>query len=749
MSRRSQFTAALLTLASGILISLIGVGLSLPNGYTPKKPYGAFSAIAQDGWVVSDSVVTLPSLAPFLSIIDVTFDPWRPGSVGPAHVGISFCNTEVPDFLLLPEASRQRFRLGTECGLGPVEIRFLLHNPVRAGPTDNRMIGMRLESVGVSSVFGFPVPVIPSVGVFSLLTSIVLGLSVVLFTGRFRVLAFAFTAAASLFLLSTFEDASELELYSLFGVGILLLLGLLYSKLCPEQTEKKISSTQAYYAGIVAIVLLASVLRMSGLDFGLPAPYHPDELKKAGVIVSMQERESLNPQYFLHPSMLLYASYGVYSVVISHISSLDVESGIILAGRSVSALAGIISVVLLVLIGTKLHSRRLGLFAGALLAVFPLHVTCSRYLKEDSLLVCFLLLAFYFTLRAAESRKFLDFVLSASAVGLAAGTKYSGVLGVGLLLSAPWITSRSFVPTWKLFPKIIFALLIFVPLGFLLCTPYAVLDTSSFFKGIAFETEHMLIGHGGEIDAWSQYWMYHLRRSLMPGVQVFPLLLFLLAVGVAIGTRNVLWLVVAASALGFYLPAEWVKAKPAPQPERYVLPCLPFIALLASWLVLQLPERSTRILVAVLLLAFPAYASFRLALELKHDTREQMASWMREELPEDSHLAVDGGFYSPAFLEKDFQVKHLHVSTKPWEYRSGSLKRRHVDYVVLSSLSYDRYFEQPNAPKAIREVYKQLFGSLALVKEVKPQYKTYGFHNPTVRLYAVTPEARAALSSSR
>jgi 4-amino-4-deoxy-L-arabinose transferase-like glycosyltransferase len=71
---------------------------------------------------------------------------------------------------------------------------------------------------------------------------------------------------------------------------------------------------------------------------------------------------------------------------------LDID-GMLYSGRAVSAVAGILSVYLVFLLGRRLISSPTGLLAAALLTFMPLHVTCSRYMKEDSLFTMFVWLA--------------------------------------------------------------------------------------------------------------------------------------------------------------------------------------------------------------------------------------------------------------------------------------------------------------------------------------------------------------------
>ena len=57
----------------------------------------------------------------------------------------------------------------------------------------------------------------------------------------------------------------------------------------------------------VLLVALAFALRLWNLRFGLPDWYHPDEPRKAGIVLRMA-RGDPDPGYFYHPSFMLYAS---------------------------------------------------------------------------------------------------------------------------------------------------------------------------------------------------------------------------------------------------------------------------------------------------------------------------------------------------------------------------------------------------------------------------------------------------------
>ena len=195
---------------------------------------------------------------------------------------------------------------------------------------------------------------------------------------------------------------------------------------------------------------MAGALRFYGVDFGLPSSYHPDETPKINAIMRMIDNGDLNPRYFLHPSLLLYSTYALNSIIqFFGLFPGEFRDTAILAGRMVSAGAGTLSVFLVYAIAKRIYSPIVGIFSAALLASFPLHVTCSRYLKEDALLLFFILACLLAVLKAIqEDRKWLV-VVAGLLAGCASATKYSGLLAVGIVGMAPWLRSRSFIPDTK------------------------------------------------------------------------------------------------------------------------------------------------------------------------------------------------------------------------------------------------------------------------------------------------------------
>ena len=140
------------------------------------------------------------------------------------------------------------------------------------------------------------------------------------------------------------------------------------------------------------------------------------------------------------------------------------------------------------------------------------------------------------------------------------------------------------------------------------------------------------------------------------------------------------------------------------------------------------------------MLAFPATRSFNLTSEIRSDTRYQLANWIRENIPPGSKIFLDWKPYSPRFWENEYEVTYL-IRSKLFEMLDyGYLKESGYDYLVLSSLFYDRYFTQPKSHPAARQHLRELFTRVPIVKEFAPKHGSYGFHNPTMTLFSLKKE---------
>ncbi len=730
-----------------VLISLVlGVTVSgylAPRGFLGSALHqiveGDFSS---DAWVGQNATITVPGFASVGNSIELGFNPVRPGATEPALIGVTVCGGKEQELSL---ASRDMFRFQIPFGCSPVSLTVRALNFFSPpGERDGRTLGAQLRSVRIVSPLR--IPFIEPVG---LLLACLSALGVLLLAARVG-LSFGLPpmwgplVVVALVAALVFGIKEEPGRYNpVFIVLASLLAGM---ALYAWRRDSVISEQGGVGKALLGLALvLGAALRLYGISFGLPANFHPDEVPKVNAIMRMVDQGMLDPQYFLHPSLLLYSTYAMNTVLHFFGISGEFRDTAFLAGRLVSTTAGVISIALTYAIGRRLLSAEAGGIGALLLAVFPLHVTCSRYLKEDALLTFVVLSCVLVTTMAVQSKRRWLLLIAGLLAGCTAGTKYSGILMAVVPASAPWMVSRSWKPDLKWLPWAVFAVAL-APVGFLMTTPYALLNSAKFLRDFDTESRHMQNGHTVSITAWSQFWMYHFWRSIWPGLTSVASVVSVVALGFLVRRARLEDLVVVGIALLFYLPAEYVKAKPAPQPERYILPCLPFIAIAVGELIRVMRVDRVRLVrglayvCALAVVLFPLGRTVELARDLPRDTRDQLAEWMKTNVPHGSKILMDWKPYCPNFQGAYFEVEHIPRARIIPELDVRSLRSSGADYLILSSLFYNRYFSQPEGEPILRQRFREVFQRVPIVAQFEAESGTYGFHNPTLTLFSLKAE---------
>ena len=188
-------------------------------------------------------------------------------------------------------------------------------------------------------------------------------------------------------------------------------------------------------AGILASAL---ALRLYGLDWdeGFLYTPHPDEraiLMKVndisppgiGELGSLFDADESpwNPRWFPYGSFTLYLLKGV-QLVHSVLPGDDLRD-LRVAGRTLSALADVATVVVVLLLGTRMYGRRVGLLAAAFTALAVIHIQLSHFYAVDTLLALFTVAALYFMYRVATEGRPRDSMLAGAFIGLGLATKAS------------------------------------------------------------------------------------------------------------------------------------------------------------------------------------------------------------------------------------------------------------------------------------------------------------------------------------
>jgi len=202
------------------------------------------------------------------------------------------------------------------------------------------------------------------------------------------------------------------------------------------------------------VLLLALVLRLIGLGFGLPAVYNPDEVAITARTLAFAKGD-LNPHNFLYPTFYFYALFAwlglsfIASWLTGAVTSLHAfqtqffidPTHIYLAGRLLGALCGTATVALTYTLATRLaETPRAGFAAALFLACAPGHVRDSHYVKHDVPATLAIVIAELAILRLlsppSPTRGRTPFLIAGAACGVACSIHYYAVfLALPLVLA--------------------------------------------------------------------------------------------------------------------------------------------------------------------------------------------------------------------------------------------------------------------------------------------------------------------------
>jgi 4-amino-4-deoxy-L-arabinose transferase-like glycosyltransferase len=485
---------------------------------------------------------------------------------------------------------------------------------------------------------------------------------------------------------------------------------------------------------VVVLTVAALALRLWHIGFGLPAWYHPDEPIKVQKALAIAAG-ALNPHYFWHPSFMLYTTAAAIRLAQWWGIAPD-PTHAVLAGRIVNAVLGAVTIPLTFLLGQAIGEVTVGLGAAALLAVAPLHVFCSQYLKEDVPLTFWVVVASLAALGIARRGRYGNYVGGGLSCGAAVATKYTGLLALVL----PLLAHRE-CPSPR--PGGLRVIGIATAVGFLLLTPFALVDVVEFARGVAHEGSRAVTGmRTSAISPLPYLWTFHLRYSIAPGLGWLATALALLGFVVAIreptpGAR----LLTAFVALG-YTVFENSPYKPPPNFDRYVVPLLPFLTVLAMMGILRLRKVSGALawVALALMLIEPGVRTVRLLNAVDPDTRALAGAWLAANLSKDARVVLEGQLVTD---QGDPVVAYVPKITGPhvtYTFSLAQLRDRMADfdYAVASSFIYDRYVRFGAGDAASRRFYRELFENRPAA-EFRAAVGSFGFHNPTIRIIRLKP----------
>ncbi len=389
------------------------------------------------------------------------------------------------------------------------------------------------------------------------------------------------------------------------------------------------SSDALVRLGVPLVIALALALRLWGVRLGLPdfldeaIPFR----KALGMWDPVSGAVDWDPHFFHYPSLTLDLNLllqqahlalgrmlGWFAGPADYAIAFQTDpTAMVVPARALSIAFDALGIGCVAVLGERMR-RGAGVLAALMLACSPVLMECSRTIQSDTFMMA-LVVAAVERMLAWRRHGGARLAVAAVLVGLAAGAKYPGAVALLPLALVLWSRDGARgLARWPLHAAL-------AATAFLVTTPYAVLDRSAFLSDLGFVSHVAAGGHFGDLDrAGLSYQAHKLVGDLgwvavaLLAASAGALVLGLLGrrgpsaaarvTDEAQADRAVLWTCVLA--FGVPIAVAHVEV------ERYLVPVLPFAALLAAEAALalgaRLSGRARAAVVAALVVAMVAPA---------------------------------------------------------------------------------------------------------------------------------------------
>lgn len=534
------------------------------------------------------------------------------------------------------------------------------------------------------------------------------------------------------------------------------------SRVSSHLLRTKLSQLKELTSGLVKgidLVLLiplafAILLRIIGIQFGLPFSYHFDETTYTGAALNLGAVKigpQINPTGFSNILFVEYAVYFVIARLLGVIHSLSDFARLyrvdptlfVLLGRLTSALFGVLNVWVVYWLGTKTRSRAVGLLAAAFLAFGFLHVRDSHYSVPDIPMAFFASLSVLLCVLSVTRNSSRLKYLAAFTAGLTITIKWSAapivVPLILILLYDSWQPGRRF-RIGEGIPKQALWMLLSLAGGFFVGGFELFLAPGTYLNYMLYE---LRAGEQGGFYFWQvdtlPGWLFYIKTFFIGLGIPFTLLAIAGAVYQAfliVRYRRKLDIILFSFPLIYFVTIGATHHYFA----RYGLPLIPFAALFAADILLgavayfnksrwQKPVAALAAVLSVVIIAQSMIAGFRSDdLLRREDTRTFAKDWIEANIQPGSRIAMDwpvlGPYLSTAgrpapASDKTYGLISFMGTPGLSVYPLDWYRQQGYQYLIASSFIYQISLNDKNKDVQRREFYASLDSQLELVKEFR------------------------------
>lgn len=495
-------------------------------------------------------------------------------------------------------------------------------------------------------------------------------------------------------------------------------LNKLIKKIEPKLKKRKV------FLILIAIFIIGSFLRINGLNWGLPLMLHPDEEHIIDQSIRIASTGDLDPGVYHRPDhVTIYLNAIVYKVF-SYVKYNNSDnrgnvqylfkknpSPYVYLSRLVTTIFGCLMILSMYVIGKEIGGTKVGLLSSCFTAFLPSFVQHSHYVTPEIPMIFFISMAALFTCKYMKRRKPQFLFLGCIFCGLATAEKYPGLIATLMIACAVVFTY------WHKKKKILTlgttSLLVYFSSMFM-AAPFLFINYKETINTIITETNPYHFGV--PLLGWGQKLLFYLDL-IHQNMGTFLWIFFLFGILLFfIKFKSYMQINKHYLAIFLFGLAYWVLiSKVGLHWERWAIPMYLVPLVIASVgirnLSVYLKARSKIlgnilfIIIGIIVFSIffrGLYQSFNF---LKQDTQTVSKKWITENLPEDASIVAEG--YTPIIPGLPLWIEEKSIEI---------FKREGVDYIIVSSFMYERFFaEEDRYPNRVK-FYRELFDKEKLVK---------------------------------
>jgi 4-amino-4-deoxy-L-arabinose transferase-like glycosyltransferase len=490
-----------------------------------------------------------------------------------------------------------------------------------------------------------------------------------------------------------------------------------------KNSQKTLGNKTKEKIFLLLIFVVSLLIRQIGLDTGFPLLTHPDESTIIDPVVMMTETKNLNPGNFNRPDQILFFLNYFYLNALSYLRFGDnlavtfQENQLFFYhyARFLISIMGALIPVIAYLIG-KQFNRKLAIISALVFAFFPAYIVHSAYITPDVPITLFTLLVIYFTLRYLKKDDTKGIYLATLFAAINTAEKYPGLISLSIVFLGILLKrldeDKMRKIKWGLLVKdpLKFSLIFLLSLA--IVAPNLIIERKLVLDALITEARTTHLGAdnldwGGNLIFYIQqfgFWSNFLA-VLFIVIGFFALIRWRDPHTLLLLFGLLYWVILSR------LPLHW---------ERWALPMYTApLFLIAEGIFFLWKKTKTkkfaRIATVIITygffihqitaaLYFPVRMSFT-------DTRVVAQEYCKENNITQENSIFEG--YTPL------------LPTYPKTIFDEDLEQEGIEYVILSSLMYDRYYAEPYRYTKEIDFYEQIKKDKALVKifESEPIYE--------------------------